>query len=74
MTKTCVSCNKTKYGLSYSTDVDMPKWVIEKNQTSILPEYYMPKIENIIKVVIDVKQLKNTLIFYWATESKKMKR
>tara|TARA_B100001093_G_C26777187_1_gene992899 strand:- start:919 stop:1377 length:459 start_codon:yes stop_codon:yes gene_type:complete len=75
MSKECVSCNKTKYGLSYATDSDMPEWVRDnKKQTSIIPEYYMPKIENVVSVDLDVVELKNTLIFYWATESKKMKK
>lgn len=75
MTKKCVSCNTSKYGLSYATDKDMPEWVKEKkNLKSIIPEYYMPSIDKIYQVDIDVKELKNTLIFYWATESQKMKK
>ena len=72
--KKCVSCNKTKYGIDYSTNSDIPDWVKKsEKQASIIPEYYMPKIENIVRVDIDIKELRNSLIFYWATESKKMK-
>ena len=73
--KTCVACNKTKYGLDYAVSEDTPDWVKNTGKIdTIIPLFYMPKMENVFKVDISVPELKNSIIYYWASESERMKK
>ena len=41
---------------------------------NIVPLENMPKMSNLHKIEINVPQLKNKMIYFWATESKNIKK
>ena len=72
--KTCVACNTKKYNLDYSSQKDMPEWMKKTGKKNIVPLENMPKMSNLHKIEINVPQLKNKMIYFWATESKNIKK
>tara|TARA_B100001057_G_scaffold426002_1_gene449819 strand:+ start:631 stop:1098 length:468 start_codon:yes stop_codon:yes gene_type:complete len=72
--KICVACNKDKYGLKFSKEEDKPDWITNANRANLVPIENMPNMENVHKVEINIPELRNKFIYYWATESKLMKK
>lgn len=72
--KICIACDKKKFKTSFSEEEDKPDWITKAGRTNLVPLENIPSMDTVEKVDIYVPELSNRTIYYWATDSKFMKK